>query len=72
MASPPTTQPDYISGNAALRILKTGWYTLQHAAVTGAVRTDIRLGRSIRYHKGDIEKLARERSRQLHTQTAGA
>jgi hypothetical protein len=60
VASPPASS-EFISGTAAIRLLGAGWYTLQSHALTGDVRTDVRMGRAVRYHRDDVERLAAAR-----------
>lgn len=63
LTSPPESSLDpaeFVSGTAARQILGgCGWYRLLHACVTGEVRTYVRPGSTIRYHQGDLERLAR-------------
>jgi hypothetical protein len=68
--SPADSPVEFITGNHALSILKSGWYKLQRAAIAGDVRVDCRPGRPIAYCKADVLKLAQER--RVEARSAGA
>jgi hypothetical protein len=59
---------EYISGRQACAILECASSSLQRMALLGQVRTDLKPGVPIRYHKGDVEKL---KAAQSQTATAG-
>jgi hypothetical protein len=66
-------ESDLISGSRARRMLGgCGWYKLHHAVLTGAIRAEVQPGRTIRYSKADVERLAEATTRaRSRSQVAG-
>ena len=51
--------PEWITGTAAVRIIKGGFYRLHIEALSGRIRTKAEPGRNLRFSRTDVEAFAR-------------